>query len=267
MKKETLKLTTAQFARLHGVNKRTLHYYDNIGLFSPSTKGENNYRYYDILQSIDFEYIRMLKDLNMSIEEIKTYLANPNPQSFITIAETKINDINTLIKNLKKTKKKLEIKKQQIEFCNTIDKQHIEIRQCPEEKILVTPYNFVNEDYSYIFSDAKTIWDIEQIRQGIGSYIAVEKIRCDNFEDYEGLFTPAAKSSNHQNIVVKPAGQYLCGYQKGLWEELPDLYRKMLDFAQKEQLHLSGYAYEMGLNDFVIASDDEYITQIMIKID
>lgn len=55
------------------VNKRTLHYYDNIGLFSPCTKRENGYRYYEISQSIDFEYIRMLKELYMSIEEIKLY--------------------------------------------------------------------------------------------------------------------------------------------------------------------------------------------------
>lgn len=27
------RLTTAQFAKLHEVNKRTLHYYDDIGLF------------------------------------------------------------------------------------------------------------------------------------------------------------------------------------------------------------------------------------------
>jgi hypothetical protein len=35
MKKNFKSLTTAQFAKLHGVNKRTLHYYDDIGLFSP----------------------------------------------------------------------------------------------------------------------------------------------------------------------------------------------------------------------------------------
>ena len=61
--KEIFYLTTAQFAKLHNVNKRTLHYYDEIGLFSPKIKGENNYRYYDALQSIDFEYIRMFKEL------------------------------------------------------------------------------------------------------------------------------------------------------------------------------------------------------------
>lgn len=47
MKKNFKSLTTAQFAKLHGVNKRTLHYYDDIGLFSPRAKGENGYRFYD----------------------------------------------------------------------------------------------------------------------------------------------------------------------------------------------------------------------------
>ena len=30
LKNESLKLTTAQFAKLHKINKRTLHYYDEI---------------------------------------------------------------------------------------------------------------------------------------------------------------------------------------------------------------------------------------------
>ena len=37
-KEDFSKLTTAQFAALHEVNKRTLHYYDSIGLFSPKQK-------------------------------------------------------------------------------------------------------------------------------------------------------------------------------------------------------------------------------------
>ena len=35
LKNESLKLTTAQFAKLHRINKRTLHYYDEIDLFKP----------------------------------------------------------------------------------------------------------------------------------------------------------------------------------------------------------------------------------------
>lgn len=89
MRKEIKRLTTAQFARLHEVNKRTLHYYDEIGLFRPLTKAENGYRYYDVSQSIEFEYIRMLKELNMSIWEIETYRKDPTPAAFLKIVNEK----------------------------------------------------------------------------------------------------------------------------------------------------------------------------------
>ena len=74
-------MTTAQFAKLHEVNKRTLHYYDSIGLFSPSSKGENGYRYYESRQSMEFEYIRMLKEWHMIMEEIKAYIQNHTTDS------------------------------------------------------------------------------------------------------------------------------------------------------------------------------------------
>lgn len=37
MQKPPIHLTTAHFANLHEINRRTLHYYDSIGLFSPIT--------------------------------------------------------------------------------------------------------------------------------------------------------------------------------------------------------------------------------------
>ena len=71
MKKINIKITIAQLEKIHNIKKRTLHYYDNIGLFSPNTKGKNGYRYYDLSQSIEFEYILMLRELNMGIDEIQ----------------------------------------------------------------------------------------------------------------------------------------------------------------------------------------------------
>lgn len=97
LKNESLKLTTAQFAKLHKINKRTLHYYDEIDLFKPKFKGENNYRYYDYFQSIELENILMLKQLDMSISEIKSYLNNPNVNDFVNIADDKILKIEQLI--------------------------------------------------------------------------------------------------------------------------------------------------------------------------
>ena len=43
MKKSNIQLTTAQFAKLHEVNKRTLHYYDDIGVFTSLSFHTNSY--------------------------------------------------------------------------------------------------------------------------------------------------------------------------------------------------------------------------------
>lgn len=115
--KINIRMTTAQFADLHNVNKKTLHYNDTIGLFSPKEKGENQYRYYDSSQSLTFEYIRILKGLNMSIEEIRTYMDNPNPTDFIKIIDTKSTELNQQIRTLKQTQRLLSDKKKQIQSC------------------------------------------------------------------------------------------------------------------------------------------------------
>ena len=111
MQQETIRLTTAQFAKLHNVNKRTLHYYDDIGLFSPCHKGENGYRYYDYSQSIDFEYIRMLKEINLSIEEIKAFIHSFDEQKFLEIVSSKQKEIDREIRKLKTVKSVLKQKK------------------------------------------------------------------------------------------------------------------------------------------------------------
>ncbi len=117
-KKEMIKLTTAQFARLHHVNKRTLHYYDNIGLFSPAHKGENGYRYYDYTQSIEFEFIRMLKKKLISVSaKFKKLVHSFNTEDFLQTILRKQKDIDEEIKKLKRVKAVLAQKNRNI-FCS-----------------------------------------------------------------------------------------------------------------------------------------------------
>ena len=267
MKKEMKRLTTAQFAKLHEVNKRTLHYYDDIGLFCPLTKEENGYRYYDISQSIDFEYIRMLKELNMSIKEIEMYRKQPTPDNFLKIADTKEQELDKEIRKLKNIKRILQAKKEQIVFCESLQEQEIRVEECKSERILTFPYDFSEDDIYQIFSPLKSTWGIEQIRMGIGSFISLDNVYNMNFTKYDGIYTIDLNNKSVSNSFIKPKGRYLCGYQKGIWDKLPEMYQKMLDYSKKHDLELTGYAYEVGLNDFVISNPNDYITKIMIKIE
>lgn len=190
MNDEFLKLSVSQFAELHGVNKRTLHYYDKVGIFVPAFKESNQYRYYSYIQSIDFENIRMLRELNMSIEEIKQYLANPGIDTFMQIADYKIKELNEAAEKLEKTKHILEKKKQQLEFCKTITPGEIKIIDRDDEYLISTLFSSSQNKIHEMMVHLKTVWDIEQYKVGCGSFISLEKIREKKFETYDGVYTP-----------------------------------------------------------------------------
>lgn len=68
--------TIGQFAQLHEINKKTLMWYDEIGLLKPAIIKENGYRYYTYQQSYLLEIILMLRELNVSIPDIQNFLEN-----------------------------------------------------------------------------------------------------------------------------------------------------------------------------------------------
>ena len=63
--------TIGQFAALHGINKKTLMWYDEIGLFKPAfIHEENGYRLYSYYQSTELEVILLLRHRHFQISNI-----------------------------------------------------------------------------------------------------------------------------------------------------------------------------------------------------
>lgn len=266
MRETSVKFTTSEFARLHNLNKRTLHYYDEIGLFSPRYRDENNYRYYELSQGIELENILMLRELGMGIEEIRKYLSRPESEAFIEIADRKLEEIEERMRRLKATKQILERKKEQLLLCADIVDVRIEFVYRAEEYVMLSPYS--GEDYTVesLMAHLMEVWNLETYKIGCGSYISVEKIKAGSFEEYNGIFSPIQNKGKRADCAIMPEGRYLCGYVKGDWNKIPGLYRSMLDFAKCSGVQLTGYAYEIGLNEFAISDMNDYVTQILIKV-
>ncbi len=268
---EIIKLTVSQFAKLHNVNKRTLHYYDEIGIFSPDYKGENGYRYYDYMQGVDFEYIKMLKELNMGLDEIKKYIDNPNEEDFKEIAEVKIKEIDQEIKLLNRRREVLEDKLNKLNKCDEVRKKNsIKVIDCEEQKFFFTPFKFEDDDLKQLIAHIKDVWTVDEYCKGIGSFVSVDKIKRGEFEEYDGLFIEMLEdmeSKNTKNTIIKPKGKYICAYHMGDWDTLPNFYGEIVKYAEENNLTLVGYSFEIGMNDFAISDMEDYITQIMIRVE
>lgn len=66
--------TTGQVSKLRNISVRTLRYYDQIGLLTPSLKRDNGRRYYSEEDLFTLEKIMLLKSLSLSLEDIQKVL-------------------------------------------------------------------------------------------------------------------------------------------------------------------------------------------------
>lgn len=70
-------MTVKEVAELTGISARTLHYYDEIGLFVPTQKSEAGYRLYDDKALETLQQILFFREFDISLKEIKAVMENP----------------------------------------------------------------------------------------------------------------------------------------------------------------------------------------------
>lgn len=267
-KQDQLRFTAGQFAKLHHINKRTLHYYDDIGLFSPIQIGDNGYRYYSYSQSPTLELLLTLRELNMSIEEITTFMANRSADSFKKILTSKTKEIDESINRLRQLKKLLTAKEQMLHLADHSEVTKIELVDCSEELLVRGPSlsGVADEDYmGILLADSKTMRDSRFFNKTYGAMIASEKLLAHHFDDYDCFFTKVDKKPKDLQVFIKPAGRYIQAFCKGNWDRLPETYAQILKFSEKQGLTLTGYSYEVGINEMVINTIDDYITHILVQ--
>jgi DNA-binding transcriptional MerR regulator len=90
-------------AKLTGLTVRTLRFYDQIGLFSPSGHSDSGHRLYNQADIRRLQQILSLKDLGLSLEEIQTVLKGHTytPSDIVAI------QIERIRKNIKTQQKLL----------------------------------------------------------------------------------------------------------------------------------------------------------------
>jgi DNA-binding transcriptional MerR regulator len=70
-------ITISQVAKAAGVSVRTLHHYDEIGLFGPSRRSEAGYRLYERDDLLRLQQILFFKELGFPLEQIGRILRDP----------------------------------------------------------------------------------------------------------------------------------------------------------------------------------------------
>ncbi len=271
MDKKGKLLTIGQFAALHGINKKTLMWYDEIGLFHPEAiDPENGYRYYSYHQSSILETILLLRELNVSTEEIRIFIQNRSAASMERLLREKIEDLNHEIAHLKAVRKTLSCHCQNMQTLQTMDLSEISLVE-KKERCLVTVA--IEKDTSFdklveMIIDETKKYQLRRLHDAsYGTMIAVESLRQGNYEDYSRLFIEIPFPIKKKGLHIQPAGRYLRAFYQESSENAIACYQKIFDFASENGFALSGFSYEVIINENVIDRTEDAVVRIEIPIE
>ncbi len=263
-------LSTGQMANIHKINKRTLMYYDEIGLFSPAVKNSNGYRYYTYAQCTTLETILSLRGLDMPISEIMAYMSERSPEKLLIVLKAKENEALLKINQLKQVRSLLSRKSATIESTLNAVVGHISVEEYEVEHYIISPKlsDDTDETVVSVMSDSlQQLHERHLFCHSYGSMISDEDVKKGRFNVYSHFFLKVSEGINYDNVFIKPKGFYLQMYWKGDWDSIPQAYSHIMEYVQSHDLRLTGYAYEENvIDDFTSDNSNQYITKIMIAV-
>lgn len=262
----------SDFARISGVSRQTLIYYDRIGLFSPAYIAENKYRMYAYNQIDTISTITILSDLGVSLKEIKNFLANMSPQKTIEILKYQLNEINEKITKLSNLRDMTQTRLEQIELGNSVRGalpcfSVVEIKEPVPfyvGKELNCNQATIGDDNIIEFFESTEKSNIPLIFS-FGYLKRVQDVLTGNFGVVERICF-RLKNEKYCNEFM-PSGKYIVGYCKGDYGKTNYIYKDLLNFALENGLTPTGEIFEEYLIDELAEKNaDEFIMQTSVKI-
>lgn len=270
------KLSIGEFARLRNITTETLRHYDRIGLLKPiKVDSKTGYRYYSILQYEEVGTIKELRQLGMSIDEIKKYFNNRNLKQSVNILKDKHDELRNRIKELQQLEESISEKIKHLEGISKVSNfEDIVIEEIKEREIITFDKSIKNEiDLSY------ACLELENLLKEIAPIVASNRfgtiIRKNDIELNKHteslvmfLFIKDKEHINEDYIKKIPKGTYACMYYKGsIWDIEVNL-KKMIEYIEKEGYRVCGDILQIVQIDISVTDKKEevlYEMQIPIK--
>ncbi|GAA0069565.1 MerR family transcriptional regulator [Clostridium sardiniense] len=268
-------LTISEFGRLCGVTRKTLIFYDKEGVFSPSYRDKNGYRYYSLKQYDTFNLILDLRKIGVTLEDIKLYLDERAPEKCIDLLQEENKKIQKKIEELNLISKvinnKIKLTKEGIEEINNLD---VSIEEREEEYMLYSRIESNNQkDLMKDLTNFVNYCNEEGIDYGysIGATVSKESILNKKFTACDKFFVNVSdeyKKYKEARLLIKPKGLYAIINHRGDYYCTDKSYEKLLEYIDANEYRICGESYENSLLDyFSIKDEKDYLTEISIRVE
>ncbi|BCC11184.1 TPA: MerR family transcriptional regulator [Bacillus cereus] len=268
------RFTIGEMAKMHNIAESTLRYYDEKGVFHPSTVDpQTNYRYYTIDQFSLLDTIKFLRQLNIPLKEIKKYIDERNPAYALNLLEKQQEMMLKKQREIEYALAKMEHRIHLIKEATKEKAEQMVIKEISQRKITaiaVAPNTTDDMFEYYIHSLQKNMRQMDDslFSGDIGVTVAKKGFMQNEFQAYSSVFIlldymPFEVQSSDE---IKE-GLYACSYHHGPYEETGATYKELLAYIDQEGYEVSGDAIEIGLIDWSVTENpEEQVTEIQIPV-
>jgi len=142
-----------KFAVMIGINKKTLRFYDEIDLFKPAyVDARNQYRYYEAAQITKIQEIIRLRDIGMSIEQIKPICGMDDKKRMQRAYRERLTEIEEMLNQLTRQK----------QLITTYQKADQKEKESDKQYVVDTDYE-MKDGYVYTLKTENDIEDIHDV--------------------------------------------------------------------------------------------------------
>lgn len=266
--------TVGEMAALNGISKQMLIFYDKEGVFKPKfINNDNSYRYYTAEQLEELDSILVLREMGLSLKEIKQHMNNRSPENALEILKKQEQAVKEKINKLNLISNRIERK---IELLNNYKQVNnaFEIKEVEEQLLAVIavkqPAGLLEVDIALKkLLQYMGKYNVEHNYQ-IGDIVANEDLINHNYIKFKYGFMPIIKPIKpfkHLKTVVKTAGMYAIGYHYGPYSTMGETYDFMLKKIKENGKEAITDSYEFCVFDNLTSySPKEYCTEIHIGI-
>lgn len=262
-------LKIGEFSKLSMLTVKALRFYEKEGLLVPKQVDEwTGYRYYDTNQLESAATIKALRQLDFSVDEIKSYINGISIREILSAKERELKqkqtDISRQLSIIKYLSEDIEMKYQAV------------IKEIPE--CIVYSKEGVLKDYSefgkLVIESAE---ECLRLNPGLectkpdysfGEYLDAEHKETDILARYSQAVVKAGIENESIKFRVLPTTKAICIYHKGAYDLLGDAYAYLMKYAEENGYRVSGLARECYIDGIWNKdSAEDWLTELQLPVE
>lgn len=256
----------SEMAKMFGVSRQALIYYDRIGLFRPAHVNAEGYRFYAPTQIPLLRLICLLRSMGLELKEIERVLATPDPVRIASCLVEQLADLDGQIAGLRACRAAIQ---ERLEFYEDVQwwkerLNHPTLRHYPDRYVVFEPFpanvqvdrEILHPALMSLVTRLRSEGDSAPVR-GWGTMLQRGALAGEDPLRGAGPFVvvPAhVDPAQISGIQMLPEGIYLCLARWGMPYDTAGI-RQLMAFMEKHRLHAVGNAFDFCLMDTTCYDD------------